>query len=120
MTNIILYTGLLYLVQIILPMPLASRSEEAVAERARRALHNLRESLPVFFVLAVLSIHSDVQANTMIASIWLSLRVVFALIYVTGFNSQPPSDSGYVGQPLRSLAWFGSIFCLIMMGLNLI
>ena len=44
MTNIILFTGLLYLVQIILPTPLTKRSGEAAGERARKAVHNLRES----------------------------------------------------------------------------
>jgi uncharacterized MAPEG superfamily protein len=48
------------------------------------------------------------------------LRIVFVLIYATGFNTKPANEDGYVAQPIRSLAWFGSIICLIMMGINLI
>ena len=120
MVNIILFTSLLYFVQLILPMSLAKRAGEAPAESARRSLHNLRESLPVFFTFALLSIYLNVEANTLLALIWLVLRIVFVLIYATGFNTKPANQDGYVAQPLRSLAWFGSIICLIMMGINLI
>ena len=60
MTQVILFTTLLYLVQIMLPNLVKSRFGEIVSERARRAVHNLRESLSVFFVLAVLSIQLNV------------------------------------------------------------
>ncbi|MDA9175176.1 MAPEG family protein [Gammaproteobacteria bacterium] len=120
MTNIILFTGLLYLVQIILPTPLTKRSSEAAGERARKAVHNLRESLPVFFTFALLSMHLGVEANVLVASIWLVLRILFVLLYVTGFNTKPANEVGYEAQPIRSLAWFGSIICLIVMGINLI
>jgi len=120
MIHIILFTSLLYFVQLILPMSLAKRAGEVPAESARRALHNLRESLPVFFTFALLSIYLDVEANTLLALIWLVLRIVFVLIYASGFNTKPANEAGYVAQPLRSLAWFCSIICLIMMGINLI
>jgi uncharacterized MAPEG superfamily protein len=120
MINIILFTSLLYFVQLILPMSLARRAGEVPAESARRGVHNLRESLPVFFAFALLSIYFEVEANTLLALIWLVLRIVFVLIYVTGFNTKPANEAGYVAQPIRSLAWFGSIICLIMMGINLI
>jgi uncharacterized MAPEG superfamily protein len=64
MTQVILFTTLLYLVQIMLPNLVKSRFGEIVSERARKAVHNLRESLSVFFVLAVLSIQFDVKANS--------------------------------------------------------
>ena len=120
MTNIILFTGLLYLVQLILPMPLTKRSGEAAGESARKAVHNLRESLPVFFAFALLSMHLGVEANVLVASIWLALRIIFVLLYITGFNTKPANEAGYVAQPIRSLTWFGSIICLIVMGINLI
>ena len=63
MINIILFTSLLYFVQLILPMSLAKRAGEAPAESARKALHNLRESLPVFFTFALLSIYLNVEAS---------------------------------------------------------
>ena len=120
MTKIILFTTLLYLVQIMLPIIVKSRFGENVSDSARRAVNNLRESMSVFFVLAVLSIQLNVEANTLLAWIWLALRILFVLIYVTGFNTKPANEAGYVAQPLRSLVWFGSIICLIMMGINLI
>ena len=120
MINIILFTSLLYLAQLILPMSLAKRAGDVSAESARRAVHNFRESLLVFFAFALLSIHLEVEANTLLAWIWLALRILFVLIYVTGFNTKPANEAGYVAQPLRSLVWFGSIICLIMMGINLI
>ncbi|MDA9341244.1 MAPEG family protein [Gammaproteobacteria bacterium] len=120
MTHIILFTGLLYLVQLILPMPLTKRSGEAAGERAKKAVHNLRESLPVFFTFALLSMHLEVEANVLVASIWLALRIIFVLLYITGLHTKPVNEAGYVAQPIRSLAWFGSIVCLIMMGINLI
>ena len=120
MINIILFTSLLYFIQLILPMSLARRAGEVPAEGARRAAHNLRESLPVFFAFALLSIYFEVQSNTLLALIWLVLRIVFVLIYASGFNTKPANEAGYVAQPLRSLVWFCSIICLIIMGINLI
>ena len=119
MTQIILLTTLLYLVQIMLPNLVKSRFGETVSESARRAAHNLRESMSVFFVLAVLSIQLDVAANTVIALTWLVLRIVFVLIYVTGFNAKPANEAGKVTQPIRSLVWVISIVCLYSMGVNL-
>ena len=119
MLEIILFSSLLYILQIVVSWPLASREDQS-AERAEKAVHNLRESLPVFFVFAVLSILLEVEANTLVALIWLVLRVVFALVYIAGIGQKPAQESGYIPQPLRSLVWVGSIICLVTMGINLI
>ena len=50
----------------------------------------------------------------------LILRVIFAAIYISGFNLKPANASGQRAQPLRSLVWTLSIVCLFMMGANLI
>jgi len=55
----------------------------------------------------------------MIALTWLVLRIVFVLIYVTGFNAKPANEVGKVAQPVRSLVWVISIVCLYSMGINL-
>ena len=89
-------------------------------ERTRRSLENLKESLPVFFTLAILSISIDHQANLELASIWLSLRVIFAALYISGFIKQPANERGFEAQPLRSLVWMLSVVCLFMMGANLL
>lgn len=76
------------------------------SQRARRASSNLLETLPAFWVLAVLSIlgGSDVLIW---AQAWLVLRVVYLLSYLSG--------TAY----LRSLIWIGALICLIGMALPL-
>ena len=54
---------------------------EGVFERSRRATENLKESLPIFLALAILSL-SDIDAtaaNISIALSWLS----FCLLYTS-------------------------------------
>jgi|Marorgknorr_s2lv_1036017.scaffolds.fasta_scaffold22518_2 uncharacterized MAPEG superfamily protein len=120
MIELIIYTSILYFAQIIMPNMVKSKLGEVGVDRARKAAHNLRESLLVFYTFAVLSIVMEIQANVAIASIWLSLRLVFVALYISGFNTKPVNESGYVAQPLRSWVWFGSIVCLCIMGTNLL
>ena len=120
MVEIILYTLLLYFLQLFLPVTLKRKMTEEMFLRSRRATENLKESLPAFLALAILSIILDVQVNTMAASFWLLLRVIFALIYISGFNLKPANESGHQAQPLRSLAWTFSVVALFMMGTNFI
>jgi uncharacterized MAPEG superfamily protein len=120
MIEIILYTLFLYFLQLFLPVMLKSKMTEKMFQRSRRATENLKESLPAFLALAILSIGLDVQANIMIASYWLFLRVIFAVIYISGFNLKPANASGHQAQPLRSLVWTLSVVALFMMGTNFI
>lgn len=125
MLEIILITGLLVFLQLTLPPMLAVVTGSATASylvgprdvpmenmaasvaRAKRAGNNLLETLPVFFTLAVLSIIMEVQTAEL-AAIWLGLRVAYVFAYLMAIDY------------IRTLIWFGSIFCLIMMGLALI
>ena len=125
MLEIILVTGLLVFLQLTLPTMLAVATGSATARylagprdapmenmaasvaRAKRASNNLLETLPVFLTLAVLSIIMEVQTAEL-AAIWLGLRVAYVFAYLMAINY------------IRTLIWFGSIFCLIMMGLALI
>ena len=120
MVNLILIVSLLYLVHLIVPSVLQRTSTEAIATRAAKALHNLRESLPVFFALAILSSYLGVDANFNIALTWLILRMVYAYIYILGVSLRTVDKYGYEAQPIRGLFWAGSITCLIIMGSNLI
>jgi uncharacterized MAPEG superfamily protein len=54
------------------------------------------------------------------ASYWLLLRVIFAAIYISGFNLKPANDSGHQAQPLRSFVWALSIVALFDMAFNFI
>ena len=125
MLEIILITGVLVFLQLTLPTMLAVTTGSANANylagprdvpmenmatsvaRAKRAGNNLLETLPVFLTLAVLSIIMEVQTAEL-AAIWLGLRVAYVFAYLMGIYY------------IRTLIWFGSIFCLIMMGLALI
>ena len=125
MLEIILITGLLVFLQLTLPTMLAVVTGSATASylvgprdvpmenmaasvaRAKRAGNNLLETLPVFFTLAVLSIIMEVQTAEL-AAIWLGLRVAYVFAYLMAIDY------------IRTLIWFGSIFCLIMMGIALI
>ena len=125
MLEIILVTGLLVFLQLTLPTMLAVATGSATARylagprdapmenmaasvaRAKRASNNLLETLPVFLTLAVLSIIMEVQTAEL-AAIWLGLRVAYVFAYLMHIDY------------IRTLIWFGSIFCLIMMGLALI
>ena len=57
----------------------------------------------------------------MLALYWLIARLVFAVIYVSGFglDNKPEESQGPDRQPLRSFVWAGSIVILIAMTLNL-
>ena len=125
MLEIILITGLLVFLQLTLPTMLAVATGSATANylagprdlpmenmaasvaRAKRAGNNLLETLPVFLTLAVLSIIMEVQTAEL-AAIWLGLRVAYVFAYLMHIDY------------IRTLIWFGSVFCLIMMGLALI
>ena len=125
MLEIILVTGLLVFLQLTVPTMLAVVTGSATARylagprdapmenmaasvaRAKRASNNLLETLPVFLTLAVLSIIMEVQTAEL-AAIWLGLRVAYVFAYLMHIDY------------IRTLIWFGSVFCLIMMGLALI
>lgn len=125
MLEIILITGLLVFLQLTLPTMLAVATGSATANylagprdvpmenmaasvaRAKRAGNNLLETLPVFLTLAVLSIIMEVQTAEL-AAIWLGLRVAYVFAYIMHIDY------------IRTLIWFGSVFCLVMMGLALI
>lgn len=125
MLEIILFTGLLLLVNLTLPSGLAllsgavdlnylAGSRDAPAEnmpltaaRAKRAANNLLESLPVFLALAVLSVMMNAQ-TVELAAIWLGLRVAYLFVYMANITH------------IRTLVWFASVICLIMMGLELV
>ena len=124
MLEIILFTNLLMLVHLTLPSTLAlisgavdlnylvgPRDETidlgVIGARAKRAAGNLLESLPVFLTLAVLSIIMNAQTMEL-AAIWLGLRIAYLVVYMTGTNH------------VRTLVWFASVICLIMMGMELV
>ena len=75
--------------------------------RIHAATENLKESLPVFFACAVLSIVIGVDSAAYGLS-WIILRIAYVICYVYKLN------------PYRSIVWMGSVVCLVLMAINLI
>jgi uncharacterized MAPEG superfamily protein len=81
----------------------------ALSSRMVLASDNLRQSLPVFFVFAVLSVIQDVD-NLMLAQTWFGLRVAYLL--GAAFDL-------YRFKMVRPVIWLPSIIVLVCMGCNL-
>ena len=120
MITLILLALLLTLLQLLTPALLNSKNldfllsnressvEEApIVGRARRAGNNILESLPAFLALTILSIMLDVE-NYNLAMFWLGSRVLYYFTYMFGILY------------LRTILWFVSVVCLIMMGISLV
>ena len=82
-------------------------SESVLLRRARRASVNLHESLAPFLALVLAAMYLEMDVSSL-ACWWLILRVVHGLSYLVGIP--------YV----RTLAYIGSVVCLIMMGVALV
>ncbi len=124
MLDIILITGIFYLLQLLTPMLLSfgkvpilhflSTSNEPInyteaAERASRAINNFKESLPFFIAMCVLSLIMNVD-NSVLAMGWLISRVVYFILGILNV---------YKYLFIRTTLWFISIGFLVLMGLNL-
>ena len=81
----------------------------ALSSRMVLASNNLRQSLPVFFVFAVLSVIQDVD-NLMLAQTWFGLRVAYLLGAVLDL---------YRFKMVRPVIWVPSVIVLVRMGCNL-
>ena len=84
-----------------------SLDDSVLLKRARRAGANILETLPIYLAFCLLSI-IEAKDISEPAFYWLILRVIHGLCYLLGIT--------YV----RTLAWLGSLGCLIVMGLSLI
>ena len=80
-----------------------------LSERVASASDNLRQSLPLFFVFAVLSVILEID-NLMLAQTWLGLRVAYLLGAI--FNL-------YRFKMIRPIIWLPSVIVLVCMGCNL-
>ena len=123
MLYIVLITMLMYLIHLMLPTLLTFKNNPDYLNvrqlikrdtnmpnyvvRIHAATENLKESLPVFFACAVLSIVTGVDSSGY-GLTWIILRIAYVVCYVYKLN------------PYRSIVWMGSIFCLVLMGINLI
>ena len=81
----------------------------ALSSRMVLASDNLRQSLPIFLVFAILSVIQDVD-NLMLAQTWFGLRVVYLLGAVLDL---------YRFKMVRPVIWLPSVIVLVCMGCNL-
>jgi uncharacterized MAPEG superfamily protein len=124
MTNLIICVVMFYILHLFLVMSFSLHkvpfiqwtytggdlsSKTALSERMASAGDNLRQSLPIFMVLAVLSVILEVD-NLMLAQIWLGLRILYLLGAMADL---------YRFKMIRPIIWLPSIIVLVCMGCNL-
>ena len=124
MTNLIICVVMFYVLHLFLVMSFSLHkvpfiqwtytggdisAKTALSERMASAGDNLRQSLPIFMVLAVLSVILEVD-NLMLAQTWLGLRVLYLLGSMADL---------YRFKMIRPIIWLPSIIVLVCMGCNL-
>ena len=124
MTNLIICVVMFYVLHLFLVMSFSLHkvpfiqwtytggdisAKTALSERMASAGDNLRQSLPIFMVLAVLSVILEVN-NLMLAQTWLGLRVLYLLGAMADL---------YRFKMIRPIIWLPSIIVLVCMGCNL-
>ncbi|MDC3268192.1 hypothetical protein OAU37_00625 [Gammaproteobacteria bacterium] len=124
MTNLIICVGFFYVLHLFLKMTFSLHkvpfidftytggnlsNTTALSERMTLASDNLRQSLPLFFVFAILSVILDVD-NLFLAQAWLGLRAAYLLGAILNL---------YRFKMIRPLIWLPSIVVLVCMGCNL-
>lgn len=124
MTNLIICVGLFYIIHLFFKMSFSlhkvpfvqwtytdgdTSNLTALSSRMVLASDNLRQSLPVFLVFAILSVIQDVD-NLMLAQTWFGLRVAYLLGAVLDL---------YRFKMVRPVIWLPSVIVLVCMGCNL-
>ena len=124
MTNLIICVVMFYVLHLFLVMSFSLHkvpfiqwtytggdisAKTALSERMASAGDNLRQSLPIFMVLAVLSVILEVD-NLMLAQTWFGLRVLYLLGAIADL---------YRFKMIRTIIWLPSIIVLVCMGCNL-
>ena len=124
MTNIIICTVMFYILHLFLVMSFSLHKvpfiqwtytggdisgKTDLSERMSSAGDNLRQSLPIFLALALLSVILEVD-NLMLAQSWLGLRVLYLVGAIANL---------YQYKMIRPVIWLPSIVILVCMGCNL-
>ena len=125
MVDLIYYVGVFYILHLFLKMSFSlhkvpfinwsyaggdTSGKTDLSLRMAAASDNLRQSLPVFFVFAVLSVVLEID-NLLYAQIWFGLRIAYLL--GAAFDL-------YRFKMIRPVVWAPSIIVLLLMGSNLI
>ncbi len=86
------------------------KTNSVLAERLKRALHNLLETYPAYIALVV-GLAATGKTGGIAATgalIWIIARVVYVVLYATGIPV------------VRTLVWLASIIGLVMMAVRLL
>ena len=125
MVEMIFYVGVFYLLHLFFRMSFSlhkvpfvewtytegnTSGMTALSERLSLASDNLRQTLPIFLVFAVLSVVLDVD-NLLNAQLWLGFRILYLLGAVFDL---------YKFKMVRPVIWAPSVLILFMMGANLV
>ena len=126
MENLIICVGMFYILHLFLTMSLSLHKVPFLnwtytggdisgmtdlSARMASASDNLRQSLPLFLIFAVLSVVMDKgDVNLILAQVWFGLRITYLLGAAVNLYAIPV---------IRPLIWIPSIVMLVMMGLNL-
>ena len=130
MENLIICVGMFYILHLFLTMSFSLHKVPFLnwtytggdisgmtdlSARMASASDNLRQSLPLFLIFAVLTASNGYgyeieDANLMLAKIWFGLRIAYLLGAAVNLYAIPM---------VRPLVWLPSIVVLVMMGLNL-
>ena len=125
MVEVIFYVGVFYLLHLFFRMSFSlhkvpfvewtytegnTSGMTALSERLSLASDNLRQTLPIFLVFAVLSVVLDVD-NLLNAQLWLGFRILYLLGAVFDL---------YKFKMVRPVIWTPSVLILLMMGANLV
>lgn len=124
MSNLIICVGFFYLIHLFLTMALSlhkvsfiewtytkgdTSNMTELSSRMTLAGNNLRQSLPIFLVFAILSIVLDVD-NLMLAQTWFTFRIIYLIAAILNL---------FKYKMIRPLIWLPSIVVLVCMGCNL-
>lgn len=124
MTNLIVCVAMFYVLHLFLVMSFSLHkvpfiqwtytggdisAKTALSERFACARDNLQQSLPIFLVLAILSVILEVD-NLMLAQVWLGFRILYLLGAAANL---------YRFKMVRPIIWLPSIVVLVCMGCNL-
>ena len=125
MVEMIFYVGVFYLLHLFFRMSFSlhkvpfvewtytegnTSGMTALSERLSLASDNLRQTLPIFLVFAVLSVVLDVD-NLLNAQLWLGFRILYLLGAVFDL---------YQFKMVRPVIWAPSVLILLLMGANLV
>jgi uncharacterized MAPEG superfamily protein len=106
-----MFIGLLTTKDVSIDYLFSSRDKEikysSYFDRSNRTFKNLLETLPIFIILFLLSVFTQVD-NFNLALLWILVRLIYIPVYILGLKY------------FRTFIWMISFLILILMGIKFI